>query len=172
MNDDQIENAYERLTTALAAPPDASRLVAGRVAQRRRRRRGVQGLAAAACVAALAGGVGLASGDEPVSPTTPTYAADTTAATSDTTVSPTPVPGGIDCSAPPPATDEPVNLELLRVLTQTLDDGLVSLDVETRGDQVAVAVYDAGGEIRYVLHVVDDGASYRVLRQIACDAPR
>lgn len=170
MNDDQIQAAYERLSTGLAAPPDATRLVGARVTQRRRRRRGVQSVAAAACVAALAGGVGLAAGGELASaPDGPSYAADTTSATpSPETYTATTRPTGIDCTAPPPPTDEPVNLELLRVLTQTFEDDEVSLRVETAGDQVDVAVYGPDGDIRYVLHVVDDGASYRVLRRVAC----
>ena len=73
MTDQQIEDAYQRLGTALAPPPDLAVRVERRVVVRRRRRRvlvaGVTGLAVAG---AVGGVVLLGSGDRPGSDTVAT----------------------------------------------------------------------------------------------------
>jgi len=66
MTDQQIEDAYERLGTALTPPPDAAARVERRVAVRRRRRRiAVAGVTGLVVAGAVGGAVLLGSGDRP-----------------------------------------------------------------------------------------------------------
>ena len=79
MTDHTIEAAYERLTTSIAAPTDADRLVAARVATRRRRRRTTQGAVALLGAGAVVAGVALVGGGGgSVAPQRPAFATDTT----------------------------------------------------------------------------------------------
>lgn len=66
MTDQQIEDAYRRLGTALAPPPDVAGRVERQVVTRRRRRRGlVTGVAGLVLVGTAGGAVLLGSGDDP-----------------------------------------------------------------------------------------------------------
>lgn len=100
MTDHTIEAAYERLTTSIAAPTDADRLVAARVATRRRRRRTTQGAAALLGAGAVVAGVALGGGGGgAVAPQQPAFATDTTASVAPTTGAPDPASAlvGDDC---------------------------------------------------------------------------
>lgn len=145
--------AYERLTTSLAAPPDAARLVGARVAQRRRRRHVLQGAAGLACAAALTGGTALASSSGPadLTPVGPGAPAYTVSSPPVEAAPPTAVPRDI-CTRPAPDGDRDLDPVLEAFLDDVvLEPGYDDRRVEQRGDEIVVHLLRADGEPGYVV---------------------